>query len=302
MYNPLNSSTSSGSLTGCKVAYFSQMWGLSTWGNETQDSVYVADIELGNQTFESVAYWWPYPGEPDDLYDTVLGLALRDIEEDQTTLHSPSSFQGMLDQGLLHEDLFALRMSRNDEGVGELTLGGIPEYIDRDKLVNIPLTQNYAWGDTEDIRFYSSNGWQVGLQDITISGHSLTRRSFLASNYTALLSTSYPWIIFPWDDAKAIWAVLGFEAGPFPCEARYDFPNITFMFSPSGQEVTLSWWDYVMGIYNDTLGRLECLIMIGGGDEQRLNGYVLLGNPFLNGLYSVWDAGRRTISLANRPL
>lgn len=301
MYNPLNSSTSRANLTGCQVTYTGQLYGLWTWGNETRDTVHVANLEIKNQTFESVTYWWPNPLERDDLYDTVLGLALRDIEDDDSTLHSPSLFQGMLDQGLLDDYVFTLRMSRKDEEIGELTLGGIPDYIDKHKLVDIPLTRNYDGGDSQEMRFYSSNGWQVALNNITISDDALTHRSVLASNYTAVLSTSYPWIVFPWDDAKAIWSQLGFEGGSVPCDARSRLPNITFVFGPDGQEVTLTSWDYVLEVYNDMLSRLECLIIIGGMEKNESNGFVLLGSPFLNGLYSVWDAGRKTVSFANRP-
>jgi hypothetical protein len=72
------------------------------------------------------------------------------------------------------------------------------------------------------------------------------------------------------------------------------------VFGPEGQEVTLTGWDYVLEVYNGVLGRLECLIMIGGMEKEESNGFVLLGSPFLNGLYSVWDVGRKTVSFANR--
>jgi saccharopepsin len=140
------------------VTYTGQFWGLWTWGNETRDTVHVSDLELHNQTFESVTYWWPNPYERDDLYDTVLGLALRDMEIDNTTLRSPSLFQAMLEEKVLDDPLFTLRLSRRDEEIGELTLGGIPDYIDKHNLVEIPLTQNYDGGDSMTMRFYSSNG------------------------------------------------------------------------------------------------------------------------------------------------
>jgi saccharopepsin len=302
MYDPFNSSSSRSDLAGCQVAYPSQFFGLWTVGNRTQDTIHLAGLKIENQTFESVAHWWPYPFERDDLYDSVLGLSLRDIEQEDTTLQTPSLFQSMLSQGLLDDPLFTLRLSRKDEEVGELTLGGIPKYIDRDQLATIPLTQNFDAGDSEQMRFYSSNGWQVALEGLAISDDTLSHENVLSSNYTAVISTSSPWMVFPWNDTKAIWSKIGFGEDDVPCDARAGLPNITFRFGSPEQQVTLTPWDYVLEVYNEDLKRMDCQIMIGGMNEHVSNGFVILGSSFLNGLYSVWDAGNKTISFANRPL
>jgi saccharopepsin len=300
LYNPLKSSTSRESVDACQISYTSQFWGLITRGNKTQDSIHVANLEIANKTFESVIEWWPYPLEPDDHYDTLLGLALRDIEDNETTLHTPSLFQTMIDQGLLEDHLFTLRLPRIDEEIGELTLGSIPDYINRDSLVDIPLTHNYDGGDSWDMQYYASNGWQIALNNLTVSSATSTNRPLLTSNYTAVVSTSYPWIVFPWDDAHAIYSQLGYEEN-VPCDERAHLPNITFIFGPDNKEVTLTQWAYVLEVYNDIIWGLQCLIRIGGMEEEEANGFVLLGNPFLVGLDSVWDAGKRTLSFASRP-
>jgi saccharopepsin len=257
-------------------------------------------MEVKNQIFESVTDWWPYALERADLYDTALGLALLEINETETTLDSPSLFQSMIHQGLISENLFTLRTARTDDEIGELTLGSTPDYINEHELVHVPLTQNYNGEESELIQFYASSGWQVALNDLTISHNDSTPHSVLSSNSTAILSTSFPWILLPWDEAKSIWAHLGFTE-LVPCEERFRLPNVTFTFGPDGQEITLTPWDYLLQVYRDASEKWICQIMFGGAEKEQLNGFVILGSAFFNGLYSVWDADRKMVSLANRP-
>lgn len=302
LYNPNNSSTSRGNLGASQVTYPDQFYGVDTWGNETRDTVHVGNLQMDNQLFESVTKWKTFPTGPDRFFDTVIGLALRDIKADDTTMPTTSLFQSMINSRSLDHRLFTLRLSRTDEDPGELVLGGIPDYIDKDELVDIPLTSNYDGGEGRGMRYLASNGGQVALNNITISsGGNSTHQPLLTRGYTAVLSTSYPWIVFPWKETEAIWEQLGFEGGQVPCEARAQLPNITFAFGPDEKKITLTPWDYVLEVYADVYGRLDCTIMIGGMNEFDSNGFVLLGSPFLNGLYSVWDAGNNTMSFANRP-
>ncbi|KAF2265192.1 acid protease [Lojkania enalia] len=315
MYNSGNSSTYSPNGTACQVGYWGQ-YGLWTKGNISQDNIHIGNMEVRNQEFEEVTHWIPSELEREDLYDTVLGLSLRDIDDRWTTFRAPSLFQSMVRQQLLKDGLFALRLSRTDAEVGELILGGIPEEIKSAGLIDIPLTRNFIEERSNDqgggpddkdddiMRFYASGGWQVAIRNITVIGQgwSSSPIAILPKNYTAVISTSFPWIGVPFEVADEINQKLGLEEfmNAVNCDKRRTLPNITFHLGPSSKEIILTPWDYLIEVYNDARQELTCASPFWGREEEDLRGFLILGSPFLNGLYSVWDADRETLSFANR--
>ncbi|KAF2747416.1 acid protease [Sporormia fimetaria CBS 119925] len=303
IYDAQRSSTYSPNDTFCRVNYPDPEL-LHTFGIMSEDSVHLGDMEIKEQTFESAIKWFPDTFRIERFHDTSIGLALRDLEVEgtSTTLRTPSLFQSMMAQGLLDKNLFSLALSRHDDKEGEITFGGLPQGVRREELVEIPLVKSWnRLPDSEAWNFMASAGWQVDLQNIIVegapAGHevldtAMDRTPVLNKNYTALVSTTFPYTMLPWKVVDAIDRLLGIPEESrgtpwFDCEDRDRMPDITFEFGPDGKTITLTPWDYLL---ENPKG---CWLMFSGVDREVTDaGFVMLGVPFLHGLYSVWDAER----------
>ena len=294
MYNSSQSSSYEADLSPARVHYT----GLYTFGNVSQDSLHVGGVEIKNQVFEEALMWRPVPLYWDELLDSALGLARLPLNFSESTLDARNPFQNMIRQNLLDKNVFSLRLARTDEERGELLFGNIDKSLYNGDLVTVP-TLNATCGDNEGIAVYSSSGWQIPVQSIALNAHSGSG-PFHANlpNYTAILSTSFPYIGLPPSLARQFTKHCGADVAmrSRSCEERKTLPDLTINLGPDGQKIVLTPWDYMFEVEDKIYGT-RCILPFDGLPDM-LDGfeYIMLGTAFLNGLYSVFDYDNQTIS------
>ncbi|KAF2183623.1 acid protease [Zopfia rhizophila CBS 207.26] len=303
LYNSSLSSTYRADLTPASVLYI----GLHTWGNVSQDSVHVAGMEIKGQLFEEATIWNPDIGTRNDLFDTALGLALSPtrsgMRQDDFTASSP--FHNMMQQKLLDENIVSLKFGRTDKEIGEMVLGGLPQNLRREEMIEVPLDHSKTDDSDHVWRFYTMNGWQVSVQSMLMASNSSEASiPVLEIPQIAVISSSFPWIGVPDKVAERIHKAIGinYVFDWIDCDTRPHLPNWTIAFGPDGQIITLTPWDYLIEVYDKAYKQLKCVSGFFNLSEYGDKGFIILGAPFLNGLHSVFDANRKSISFGNRPL
>ena len=141
--------------------------GVYTYGNVSQDSLYVGRTEIKNQIFEEATIWRPVLLFWDDLLDSALGAARLPLSFSESIIEARNPFQNMINQNLLDRNVFSLRLARTDEEMGELVFGSVDRDLHTGDLVSFPAT-NVTCGDNGAIAVYSSSGWQIPVQSISL--------------------------------------------------------------------------------------------------------------------------------------
>jgi hypothetical protein len=173
--------------------------GLQVHGNVSQDSIHVAGIELTDQLFAEGTEWLPDVGVPNYLFDTALGLSLSPTRYgDSDDFATPSPFQKMMEHKLLEDDTFYLKLGRTEAEMGELILGGLPSGISREDMLEVPLDHSRQDGSDDFWGYYTMNGWQVSVSNMSIdSTSSNLSLPVLETAQIAVISSSFPWIGLP---------------------------------------------------------------------------------------------------------
>jgi hypothetical protein len=302
MYNSSLSSTYQSHLDPASLLYV----GLHMEGNVSQDSIHVAGIEIKEQLLEEATLWHPDVGTADHLFDNALGLSLHPSRSSNgaNDFMAASPFQSMMQQKLLDRNMFSLKLGRVDQDAGELTFGGLSKELKGLDMIEVPLNHSrksskYLWD------YYTMGGWQISVTDMSFSANgSNTAIPVLKKPQIAAISSSFPWIGLPRDVVAMMHVVIGIQYTFhwIECDKRKELPNWTIVFGPHGQSITLTPWDYLIDVYDWVFKQRKCVSAFFSLDENGDEGFIILGQPFLNGLYSVFDADRKSISFANLPM
>ena len=123
----------------------------------------------------------------------------------------------------------------------------------------------------------------------------------LTHQHIAVVTTSFPYIGLPNKAAKQAEALMGLTGGRtwVDCATRPTLPDLVFDFG-SGRQVRLTARDYLLEVWDEIYEETKCVSTFSSVDQPADYGAVLLGTPFLNGLYSVFDADRESLAFANR--
>ena len=140
----------------------------------------------------------------------------------------------MISQNLLDDNVFSLRLARGDKEKGELVFGVLDKDLYTGDLMSFPAT-DVTCGDNEAIAVYSSTGWQIAVESLSLSSNSSSgplHASF--SHYTAMLSTEYPYIALPSSLAQQFTEHCGVAMTLIAliCEERSLLPNLTVTLGP----------------------------------------------------------------------
>ncbi|KAH7130029.1 aspartic peptidase domain-containing protein [Dendryphion nanum] len=303
LYNSSLSSTYRADLSPCKMIYWGTE-GIQTHGAVSMDSISLTGLQIPNQTFLEATRWHPGSFTSDQFFDTVLGLALYAANDSWGNFSAPGPFQNMINQQVMKENVFSLTLPRNDDERGEIVFGGMPGNITRKDLVEIPVN-NTRVGEGDSLwDFYTSSGWQISVHNITmmslISGELI---SVLVEPHIAIIASALPYIALPEKAAKKVDELIGLTNGGtwVNCTTRSSLPEFMLTFD-AGKWIRLTAWDYLLEVFDDIDGKLKCVSTFVSLGDSGNSGAILIGSPFLSGLYSVFDADRKSISFANRPL
>jgi hypothetical protein len=215
-----------------------------------------------------------------------------------------SPFQSMMQQKLLDRNMFSLKLGRVDQDAGELTFGGLSKELEGKDMIEVPLdhsreSSGYPWD------YYTMGGWQISVSDMSFSRNgSNTTIPVLATTQIAIISSSFPWIGLPSGVANMFHHVIGikYTFHWFECDKRRELPNWTLVFGPYGQAITLTPWGYLINVYDTVFKQRKCMSAFFPLARYGNDGFIILGQPFSNGLYSVFDTDRKSILFANLPM
>jgi hypothetical protein len=307
LYNSTESSTYKADLRPAMIRYFSGAGMLLTSVKLSRDSFHLPGIEMKQQIFEEATKFEPDPLIHDPSFDTALGLALHNVSIGKADFTGVSPFHSLVQQKLLDREIFCLKLSRNDDEPGELTLGGLPDGLEEQALtVCVPLDHTKPGeGALPGWVYFTSSGWQVSVVNISVgASNQNASKPILRSPVIAVISSSYPYISLPNDAVAEAHRQIGLskEFDWVDCDLRPSLPNLTITFGPSNNSITLTPWDYLIDVLDKQYGQWRCVSSFVGLRDAGNDGFIMLGSPFLNGLYSVFDAANETISFANRPV
>jgi saccharopepsin len=276
--------------------------GIQTYGKISEDSLHISGLEIKNQLFEEATRWHPGGLTSDTFFDTVLGLALRSTYDEWGNFSAAGPFQNLVKKKLLRENVFSLTLPRTENERGEIVFGGLPENVTRETLIEGPLNDTRLGEGDALWDFYSSNGWQVLVENIAMNPESSQNTlPILEEQHIAVITSSYPYIGLLKNTAKKANELIGLTDGGtwIDCGARSSLPDLVIAFGAQKQ-ITLTAADYMLEVYDEIYGRLKCVSTFASLGDSGESGMILLGSPFLAGLYSVFDADRKSILFGNQ--
>ncbi|KAI6081710.1 aspartic peptidase domain-containing protein [Hypoxylon rubiginosum] len=270
--------------------------GLVHFGGEVAfDDFIIANVHTKHQPFINIdeayqtallALWWDHDG--------VLGLSPR-WNTSANYSSTPSPWSVMVDQGVLDHNLFALDIPRgpnhlDDPQMGELSFGGINPKYESSNFAALPIVQD------------NDRVWAVEAQSVTWTNKTHPIH-YQFDNTTAIFTTD--WVVaLPDPMAKELasslsqWVFCNVYWCWVECAAREHMPD--FVFQLAGQNFTVTAFEYApMAVSQYKEPRCSFDIW---SSEAYLNpehpvaaGSILLGTPFLNAFYSVFDLDKREI-------
>nr|POE48716.1 vacuolar protease a [Quercus suber] len=263
------------------------------------------NVRFPAQPFIEVNHWLKESGPPGLGWDAGLGLSLSSngsIYTGSLQNHGiPSIVERLLERAApagSQRPLFGLLLPRTEDSVGDLSFGHVNPAAYVGDLVSHPVhpPDTSSWSIRGPlVSTHSANGTLLFIHDLT--------------NYTVHLDTMLPFhgALLPTTFLDAILPSMGTSLsndGEIPCEMDRDaLPTITFTFS-STQNITLTGRDYIFEQLDWFGNYIEhCRVTFTspeGWDGEILNigpdGILLGAMGFLQSVYTVFDAGERTVS------
>jgi saccharopepsin len=209
----------------------------------------------------------------------------------------------MMANGILDENMFSMSFPRNETETGDLTFGGLNEDLFEGELISHPLS------------LQNTTNWQIHIESVSLikgldeNDHDHAWENS-GSGYTALMYTSYPGIVLPFNLAQSVIGKIHPNrsdctyAPVVDCDRVASLPSLQI--GLNGQNVTLSGEDYVYKWITPDSTRCpipieECALIIDsfgppGGRDEFPEDLVILGTSFLKKVYSVYNWDEQTIS------
>lgn len=240
----------------------------------SQDSVTVGGLKVAGQTFAEVA-------DVSGLglaysigkFDGILGMGWRAISVNAVE----TVFEGMMDQKLVADKMFAFYLANKDGAAGELSLGGYDSSKFTGALSWVPLS--------------SETYWEAHLDSLTVGGKSVTTAT------RVIVDTGTSILAGPSADVAALAKQVG--ATPFflnPKEYTIDCSKVAslpdLVLTMGGQTFTLKSSDYIINQMN-----ILCLFGFTGIDVPS-GALWIMGDIFIRKYYSVFDYGNKRMGFA----
>ncbi|KAK3685771.1 aspartic peptidase domain-containing protein [Podospora appendiculata] len=290
------SSNESSTFVSIQPDAYTDFAGVIFSGELAVDTFMIAGVEVAQQPFinadsaDPIAWihlWFGYEG--------ALGLSPKW----NTTLHptqTPSPLAMMVSQGLLDRNLFAIDVPRGPRldgdqisRIGEISFGGINPAYDASRFSVLPLDN------------YTDAMWAVSAQSLTWENGSSPIHEEFEQPTLALFTTEW-FISVPraWYERiqEAVVPDCGFVWCFIDCELRAKLPNFTF--GIAGQNFTLTPFDYAPVVVTPSQRQMcsfdiESTSGVLGSGDPVLERSIILGTPFLNAFYTVFDLDQSEI-------
>ncbi|KAI9770478.1 MAG: Vacuolar protease A [Geoglossum umbratile] len=276
-------------------SYMNVKWGeVSYTGIVSQDAFHISDLDVPELRFEEWTDASCYSvGCTIGGFDGVLGLGPPWSKWEYPNV--PNTLSLLLSNNLLPEPLFSIKIPRTPDDEGELLLGGTNPALYTPPLVTLPIKNL-----TGEARSWFPDAWTVAASHVSFDT-AIPIHWPLSENHVALIDSAIPWLILPSALSRVLTAAIGAERGPYwfsniPCSRRGELPSLTFSLGPDGRNFSISAFDYTHQIDLPGAG-LTCITTFGPandfyGEDVDL---MLLGSPFLKGIYGVFDMGKQEV-------
>ncbi|KAF2656755.1 acid protease [Lophiostoma macrostomum CBS 122681] len=268
-------------------------WGISYYGLVVEDTVGVGDLTIRNVTFNAYnTSRIHYPLAWEVGFDGGLGLS-PPWHGDDTCYYRryPSFLEHLTSSGALDDNVFSLKLPRSLGDEGELMLGGPNPDLYNGDIHRVPALHE-CQVDNQDV-------WKFDIEAVTFNSSVPVQADL--SNYTAVI-ISEPMLVLPSDFVSIIREGIGAEPinvvwDSIPCDRRPYLPELTFTIG--GRNFTIDAYDYTFE-YPVGFGYAPiCLLWVIEDDEMGGEGMqVMLGTPFLKGLYTTFDMDNEEIGFA----
>eukprot|EP00747_Dinoflagellata_sp_TGD_P182662 gnl/TRDRNA2_/TRDRNA2_37002_c0_seq1.p1 gnl/TRDRNA2_/TRDRNA2_37002_c0~~gnl/TRDRNA2_/TRDRNA2_37002_c0_seq1.p1 ORF type:complete len:424 (+),score=64.21 gnl/TRDRNA2_/TRDRNA2_37002_c0_seq1:105-1376(+) len=221
--------------------------------------------------------------ESDDFadfdFDGILGLSPNG---QLSAGEGFSLLDELVRQGQLSQKMFAMYLAASSDEAGELTLGGYDEHRASGGLTWVDLIPG-------------AGSWEVPIQDIVVNGTRRAVQLCSSGGCTAVIDSGCPDIAMPKDVALEVAGKIGFNGEKLQCtHPELALPSIGFVLGTSKFEVSPV--DYVeVSPTNPESCRLRFSQLSSDVSGSRT---FLLGHPFLQRHYSIYDQDGMRLGLA----
>ncbi|KAH9951511.1 acid protease [Amylocystis lapponica] len=282
LYDPLQSRTSVSQPGTFSTEYGG---GSPVSGPIYSDTVKIGGVTVTNQTFSAVtSLSSQFEGSPQD---GILGLAYPAI----SNLNASTFFENAYQQGVVAQNDFAFKLTT---GYSSLYLGGTDELLYKGEIERHPVSPDKGF-------------WWITNGSVQVNGKSVqvnSETSPLTPTFDTIIDTGTKFMYGPPSEVDTFYKQvpnaypLGTEDGfyAFPCHA---VPDVSF--SWGGKEWNVSQDTFNLGLANKD-GSGGCIGALQGKDLGFGPGVWLLGDAFLQDVYSVFSFSDNTVGFAELSL
>ncbi|KAG2747955.1 acid protease [Suillus brevipes Sb2] len=274
-YNATSSATSLDLNTPFVVKYGNRT---EMSGDEYTDEVELAGYKAINQTLGAADTYYP-DFTTSDMPDGLAGFAFQEISSYGAT----PLFQTLLDSNDLHQNVFGVSLSKQKDK-SELRVGGSnPSMYQPDTLTIVPVT----------VKGY----WQIQLDGLSRNGEDMMvptgKAQAIVDTGTAFIVTKPENAMKYYDDIKGARAVD--DIWTVPCDIIGNYtPTLKF----GGQLFPVSESTFNLGPVHEN--STDCIAGLTGmpGIGERW----IIGNVFLQNVYTIFDVGNTEVGFAKLKL
>lgn len=292
-YDRTKSPSFKGNGTEIMVQQGAYMWGK---GEVSLDTVTLSGgIEVPHHPFVEAEQSSSGPWAPSSV-DSVLGLSMaRPFVNTTMTKHFLSGIlETMVKEKTLDHNVFSLLLPRGDGYLGDLMFGDFDKTLFEGEL------------STHSLYPDNSTDWAVEATSASVAYMNGTEAGYQSlAGYSAILSTTYPWIGLPRHIAQSLINATGADCSDsctgceVPCDQVAGLPELTLILG--GYNFTVGAEDYVVKTsltWPFCKYQEYCTILVEGSETFEEPKRIVLGSSFLKSVYSVFDFGNRAVKFA----
>ncbi|KAF9236682.1 acid protease [Melanogaster broomeanus] len=280
-YDPTESSSSIDLAKTFTIAYGG---GSSINGTQYADNVYMGTYEAVNQTLGAATTYSSGLQVSSFPPDGLLGMGFPDI----SVFHAPPVFQTMVSSGAVKQAEFGFALS-SEPGKSELTIGGTnADMYQASTLTYIPVSLAAYW--QIPLGGVTRPGLN-GAPDVVVANKTSYAQAIIDTGTTLIVTSDaiaqqfYANVTGAKPDADiggGVWSV--------PCDTIGSLaPTLTF----GSRNFTVSASTFNLGPTAN--GSTDCIAGLAGGGSS----YWLIGDVFLQNVYSVFDVGNTRVGFAD---
>ncbi|KAI9510779.1 acid protease [Russula earlei] len=245
--------------------------GSSGRGEKFSDVVRIAGLTANSQVLGLVTEYSIEFQSTQFPPDGLMGLGFESI----SVFNASPPFQTLISDKVLTSPIFGFKLATS---ASELFLGGVNDAL---------FTGDFAWVPLSNAGF-----WQAPFDGISVDGNSVVGQT------EAIFDTGSTQIIGDPDGIRALFAAIPGASPSAGDDNSYTIPcdlNPSISISVGGREVEISPASFNLGPVSE--GSSTCVA--GASADPNLTGlFWILGDVFLQNVYSAWDVGNVRIGFA----